>query len=287
MSLTILFIPLLLALLYGLYKLWYASTYRRRDIHNRTVLITGGGRGLGRLQAERFAKLGAKLILWDINEETLQDAANELSQVTTVKIDKVDISDPAQVTAASERAGPIDYLINNAGIAHIKDVVGTTDAEVGKLIAINLLSHFTTIRTFLPGMVENKFGHITCIASGAGHVGIQWLSEYCASKHGLVGLMESLRFEIMVKNEPITTTTICPLFVSTPLLAEAPPGTIGSVLTPEAVADRIVDATLRGEEMVLIPESLSILLPLIRLLPVKLQEKLLGPSAFGVLTKLV
>jgi NAD(P)-dependent dehydrogenase (short-subunit alcohol dehydrogenase family) len=277
MVIQLVLIPLFLlsVLLYGVYKVWYAFNYAKRNVHGRTVLITGGAAGLGRLQADRFAKLGAKLILWDANEELLAQAKEELSATTRVEVAKVDVSDFAQITQAAEAAGPVDYLINNAGISHLQQVHLATDAQIQKLLSINTLSHFVAIRSFLPGMIERKFGHITCIASAAGHVGIQWLSEYCVSKHALIGLMESLRFELLADQRPITTTTICPLFVDTPLV------------TAEAVADRIVEATVRGEEMVFIPESVSIVLPLIRLLPMKLQMKLLGPKAFGVLNKFV
>jgi all-trans-retinol dehydrogenase (NAD+) len=289
MPIQLVLIPLFLLsiLLYGVYKVWFASNYPKRSVKGKVILITGGGRGLGRLQADRFAKLGAKLILWDINDETLAQAKQELSEITSVQVAKVDVSDPDQVAQAADAAGPVDYLINNAGIAHIKSITDATDAEVCKLIAINTTSHFTTIRNFLPGMIERKFGHITCLASAAGLVGVGWLSEYCASKHALMGLMEALRFELIMKEAPVTTTTICPIFVNTPLLAGAPEGSMGSVLAPEAVADRIVEATVRGEEIVTIPEAMSMVLPLIRLLPIKLQQKLLGTKAFGVLTKLV
>jgi all-trans-retinol dehydrogenase (NAD+) len=288
MLVALILLFLLSILLYGFYQVWYASNYPKRSVKGKTVLITGAGRGLGRLQADRFAKLGAKLVLWDINAENLDKTREELSTIATVSTAIVDVSKPEAVSAAAAEAGPVDYLINNAGIAHVKSTLDLTERDVGLLVSINALSHFTAIKAFLPGMIERKFGHITCISSAAGHVGCGWLSDYCAAKHALVGLMEALRFEIKVQQYPVTTSTICPLFVNTPLLEGAPEGSLtGSVLAPETVADRIVEATVRGEEMVLIPESLGIIIPLIRLLPSKLQMKLLGPTAFGVLTKLV
>jgi all-trans-retinol dehydrogenase (NAD+) len=279
---------LLSIFLYGFYRVWYASNYPKRSVKGKTVLITGAGRGLGRLQADRFAKLGANLILWDINAENLEKTKEELAAVTNVATAIVDVSKSESVFEAARQAGPVDYLINNAGIAHVKSTLELTERDVNVLVSINALSHFTAIKAFLPGMVERKFGHITCISSAAGHVGVGWLSDYCAAKHALIGLMEALRFEIQVQQYPITTATICPLFVNTPLLEGAPEGSLtGSVLAPDAVADRIVEATVRGEEMVLIPESLGLIVPLIRLLPCKLQMRLLGPTAFGVLTRLV
>lgn len=288
MLLVIIPLFLLSILLYGFYRVWYASTYPKRNVRGKKVLITGAGRGLGKLQAERFARLGADLILWDINVENLEKTRDELSATTSVKIAIVDVSSPDAVFAAAEQAGPIDYLINNAGIALIRSVLELSDQNVNKVLSVNALSHFTAIKAFLPGMIERKFGHITCISSAAGHVGCGWLSTYCASKHALIGIMESLRYEIEVQKYPITTTTICPLFVKTPLLDDAPEGSLNaSVLAPDAVADRIVEATVRGEEMVFIPESLGFWLPLVRLLPSKLQTRILGPAAFGVMTKLV
>jgi short-subunit dehydrogenase len=286
----IVIIPLFLLsiLLYGFYQVWYASNYPKRSVKGKTVLITGAGRGLGRLQADRFAKLGAKLILWDNNAETLEKTREELSAITSVTAAVVDVSNSETFLAAAEKTPPVDYLINNAGISHIRSTLELTERELNLLVSINALSHFTAIKAFLPGMIERKFGHITCIASAAGHVGCGWISDYCAAKHALIGLMEALRFEIQVQKYPVTTSTICPLFVRTPMVEAVPEGQLtGSVLEPDAVADRIVEATVRGEEMVFIPDSLGLILPLIRLLPSKLQMKLLGPTAFGVLTKLV
>jgi all-trans-retinol dehydrogenase (NAD+) len=256
-------------------------------VRGKVVLITGGGRGLGRLAADRFAKLGAKLILWDIDENTLARAKEELSSVTSVQIAKVDVANEAQVTRAAADCGPVDYLINNAGIAWPQKIIDLTGAGVRRLIDTNLISHFTTIRVFLPGMIERKFGHITGIASGAGHVGIQWLSHYCAAKHAVVGVMEAVRQELDSVHSPVTTTVVCPIFIDTPLIENPRPESFGcKVLPAPPVADRIVDATIRGEEVLMIPEWLSWVLPLIRLLPVKLQLKLLGPTPFGILNRL-
>jgi all-trans-retinol dehydrogenase (NAD+) len=291
MSFLLFLIPLfpLSILLYGIYQVWYASTYPKRNVRGKVVLITGGGRGLGRLQADRFAKLGAKLILWDVNEENLERAKSELSKLTQVQIQKVDISNPSEVASAAESAGPVDFLINNAGIrSNLKSVAELSDSEVDRVLSINAISHFTTVRAFLPGMIERKFGHITCIASAAGHVGVGWLSDYCAAKHALMGLMEALRFELLVMNAPITTSTICPLFVATPMLENAPEGSlVGPLLAADDVADRIVGATVRGEEIVFVPESLSLVLQLIRMLPVKLQMRILGPKPFGYVNYLI
>ena len=87
-------------------------------------------------------------------------------------------------------------LINNAGVVSAENILNLTDQMIERTIAVNTTSHFYTIKEFLPGMIAKKRGHIVTISSMAGIAGVSKLTDYCASKHGAVGLDASLRFEL-------------------------------------------------------------------------------------------
>jgi all-trans-retinol dehydrogenase (NAD+) len=275
---VLVFLLVLFVLLFVLHKLYinryYKSLYPKRDIRGETILITGGASGIGRAQADVFAKLGAKLILWDVNSELLEKAREELSAVTSVRIAVVDVSKREAVAAAAVEAGPIDVLVNNAGIVNGKPILQLSDTQIERIVAINELAHFWTIRAFLPGMLERDKGQIVCISSQAGLTGCARLADYSATKHALVGLMESLTLELRQMKSKVIATTVCPYFVRTGLFdfndKELLQPTL-PVMTPEFVAQEIVDGVVRGIEHINIPGLLRWIVGIARLMPYQLQ----------------
>jgi all-trans-retinol dehydrogenase (NAD+) len=263
---------LLILLAFLLSHLYYFLFYPKRNLSGNLVLITGSGGGIGRLQAENFAKRGCRLILWDINKDGLDAAEKELSKHTTVTTKVVNVMDREAVYSAAKEAGDVDILVNNAGIVTGKPFLELTDADIDRTMTINARAHFWTIKAFLPGMIARKNGHIVCIASQAGLLEVSKLTDYCASKHAVVGLMESLAGEPNAMKANARTTTIRPLFMNTGMFNGASNGIVGPMLRPEKVAERIVEAVERGEESVDLPGIMRLLIPTARLLPVKLQS---------------
>jgi all-trans-retinol dehydrogenase (NAD+) len=264
-------IILILIALIIIANLSYRLIYPKRNLAGKVVLITGAGRGIGRLQAEGFARLGCRLILWDINREGLEDAEKELSKLTTVTTQVVNVMDRDAVYSAGEAAGAVDILVNNAGIVIGKPILKLTDADIDRTITINATSHFWTIKAFLPGMIARNYGHIVGIASQAGVLGVSKLADYCASKHAVVGLMEALMGELGEMKANVRTTTIRPLFINTGMFEGASNGMLGPMLNPAKVANRIVEAVQRGEEIVDLPPIVGFIVPFLRLLPMKIQ----------------
>jgi len=237
--------------------LFLPSTYK--DVKGQVVLITGGGSGLGRLVSLRFAKLGAKVVTWDINEsgnkETVEMVKNEGGEAFAYT---VDMSNKEQIYAAavktSEEVGAVSILINNAGIVSGSFLCDTPDNKIIKTFEVNTLAHFWTIKAFLPAMINNKLGHIVNIASLAGTGGMNKLADYCASKFAAVGLDESLRVELYVQghSEYINTTVVCPYYISTGMFSGVQSKLV-PILEPEWVANKIVSAVLTNTEILLLP----------------------------------
>jgi all-trans-retinol dehydrogenase (NAD+) len=258
-----------------LYKRSYDRRYQPRDIRGETVLITGGAGGIGRCLADRFAKLGANLIIWDVNDALLEKAKEELGAVTTVAVANVDVSDREAVNAAAAQAGEIDILVNNAGILYGKPFLELTDDQLVRIVNINQLGNYWTIRAFLPAMIRRKRGHLVCMSSQGGLTGAVNLADYSSTKHALKGLMESLHLEFRKQKVDIKITTVFPFYARTTLFdADALLGKEYPTLTPGFVADEMVDAVVRGIPHLSVPKILR-WLPALRLLPYEKQLEVL------------
>ena len=170
------------------------------ELKGRVVLITGAGRGIGRALAHAFAAAGAKVALLGKTKKNLLEVQKELkdSGVPTVVL-AADVSDEGAVSravaAAEQQLGPVDVLVNNAGIFALAPVEKLDTLVFDRMLAVNLRGPFLMSRAVLPGMKSRKRGHIVNISSTAGRRGFAGGGAYCASKFGLAGLTEAMRYE--------------------------------------------------------------------------------------------
>jgi all-trans-retinol dehydrogenase (NAD+) len=244
-----------------------------KDINGKTALVTGGASGIGRLMAFEFARRGARVAVWDLAAPALKkleaEAAGRGLAVTGMVCD---ISDRAAVYRRAKglvkKLGPVDLLINNAGVVSGKTLLETPDEKIQKTFDVNVFPLFWTAKAFLPSMIERKTGHIVTIASAAGLIGVRGLADYCASKFAAVGFDESLRMELRRIKSPVKTTVVCPFFIDTgmfrgvktrfPLLLP--------ILKSEDAVKRIVRAVLGDRKRLVIPPFANAVL-LLRALP--------------------
>jgi 3-oxoacyl-[acyl-carrier protein] reductase len=193
------------------------------DLQNRTAIITGGARGIGYAIAERMLVSGAKVCLWDIDEERLASAKKVLSVKGNVITIKVELTDEKDIQSATEKVikefGKIDILVNNAGITGGNAATWELDPAVWRrVIEVNLVAPFLTCHTVVPKMMQNGYGRIINIASIAGKEGNPNASHYSASKAGLIGLTKSLGKELATKN--ILVNCITPAVAKTELFSQ-------------------------------------------------------------------
>eukprot|EP00672_Neobodo_designis_P028698 CAMPEP_0174828872 /NCGR_PEP_ID=MMETSP1114-20130205/1582_1 /TAXON_ID=312471 /ORGANISM="Neobodo designis, Strain CCAP 1951/1" /LENGTH=292 /DNA_ID=CAMNT_0016062599 /DNA_START=27 /DNA_END=905 /DNA_ORIENTATION=+ len=241
---------------YVFYSAYFYLAYRPRKIAGEVVLITGGGSGIGRLMAHRFAARGASIVLWDLNKEGLEKVQGEITaKGAKCSTYVVDVTDREKVYSTARAVGKVDILINNAGIVTGKSILDCPDALMEKTVQVNTISHFWTIKAFLPGMLERNSGNIVTIASAAGLNGVAGLVDYCASKFGAVGTGEALYMELKKRNSAVRTTTVCPYYINTGMFegAKTKFEFLLPILDEKYVADRIVLATVRGEELLCMP----------------------------------
>ncbi len=188
----------------------------------KTVIVTGGGGGIGGATCRLFAAEGAKVAVFDMNLEAASKVAAEITAAGGVATAyKCDITDRAAVdkavVATEAELGSVDVLVNNAGWDVFKPFVKTEPAEWTKLIAINLTGALHMHHAVLPGMAARKSGRIVNVASDAARVGSSGEAVYAACKGGLVALSKTLAREHA--RHGITVNVICPGPTDTALLA--------------------------------------------------------------------
>ena len=194
-----------------------------RRFDGKTVVVTGGGGGIGGATCRRFAREGARVAVFDLNLEAAQKVAAQIrgdgGQATAFRCDITDrASVDAAVQAAGQQLGPIDVLVNNAGWDVFRPFTKTEPAQWDKLIAVNLVGALHMHHAVLPGMAARKAGRIVNIASDAARVGSSGEAVYAACKGGLVALSKTLAREHA--RHGITVNVVCPGPTDTALFAD-------------------------------------------------------------------
>ncbi len=183
------------------------------DFKNKTVLITGGSRGLGLVLAREFAREGARIAICARDERELEQARMDLerlgAEVIAVQCDLTNKQEVNEmVSAVSHRFGHIDVLVNNAGVIQVGPLEVMTHEDFELAMNAHFWAPLNTIMAVLPSMRQRKAGRIVNITSIGGKVSVPHLVPYSASKFALVGLSKGLRAELA--KDGITVTTICP-----------------------------------------------------------------------------
>ncbi len=191
----------------------YLRSRRRADFQGRVVLITGGSRGLGLNIARHFADEGARLAICARSEEDLAEAQEDLgAYAAEVRTYVCDVTDPAKVNAMVARIrqemGPVEVLVNNAGIISIGPMDSMTEEDFRKSIESHFWAPYHCIQAVLPEMRESGWGRIVNIASIGGKLSVPHLLPYSTGKFALVGYSEGLRAELIREN--VLVTTVCP-----------------------------------------------------------------------------
>jgi NAD(P)-dependent dehydrogenase (short-subunit alcohol dehydrogenase family) len=179
------------------------------------VVVTGAGRGIGAATVRLFKNEGYRVTLMARSRNQIETLADEIGAYAV----RVDVGDPASVEAAFMAAGPVDVLVNNAGMVRTSRIMKTDVRVWEEHLKVNLTGSFLCALKVLPGMVSRGRGRIVNVASVAAIRGLPYLGAYCASKHGLIGLTRSLAVEVGDKG--ITVNALCPGYVDTTMTRDA------------------------------------------------------------------
>ncbi|MDW0245772.1 MAG: SDR family oxidoreductase [Nitrososphaeraceae archaeon] len=221
-----------------------------------TALVTGSGRGIGRETAILLSKKGFNLIICSRNQNEIDSVVKEIKSFGNDRIlaRECDVSVSSQVNRVVNEAldiyGRIDVLINNAGISYVKKLIDTTEEEWDNTLDINLKGSYLFSKAIVPHMIKHNYGVIINVSSGAGKIGFEDISAYCASKFGMIGLTESLAREI--NNYNIRVMTICPGQVATKMQKDIDSQYYelnkNKMLHPRKVAEKIADMIFSDKE---------------------------------------
>ena len=226
------------------------------NLKNKPVLITGGAMGIGLATCRRLVKEGSVITIWDLNEQALKSAKDELTALGgNVYTYICDITDKKRVYELAKQAekdmGKVDILINNAGYMIGGNFLDQPDEKWERMIDVNLTSLLYTIRAFMPGMLERNSGHIVNLSSAAGTLGVSGLAVYCATKWAVWGLTESLRHEAWnINKKGVRFSTIHPNFIVSGMFEGSKINGLGGIFFPnikdhDVVAKAIVESALK------------------------------------------
>jgi len=257
------------------------------QIRNRSILITGGASGIGKLIAERCLQQRAyKVILWDINAERLEKTKEEFSQKGwEVDTHIVDVSNLDDIKRASQQVKDeyttIDLLFNNAGIVVGKPFEEHTHKDIDNTININVSALMHIALEFLPEMIDQCEGHIINLASAAGLIANPNMSVYASSKWAVIGWSESLRLEMENNETGVKITTVMPSYINTGMFDGVKAPFLTPILTPEYIVDKIMEAVKNNEIILQEPFMVKSVPVLKGILPQRIFDFVAG-KIFGV-----
>ena len=245
-----------------------------RILAGETAAITGAARGIGRATAEAFLRQGMRVAIGDLDIEAARRTASELGARTVAL--PLDVTDRASfagfLDAAEEQLGPLDVLVNNAGIMQVGRFIDEDDITARRMIDINLHGVIFGMKLALDRMIPRDRGHIVNISSQAGKFGAPGGATYSATKHAVVGLTEAVRGELRLMGAHIDVSYVMPVVVNTELGSGL--GAVRGIpnLEPTEVADAIVEALQTGRIDVWVPKRAKRTSTVFSLLPRQLSE---------------
>jgi len=225
------------------------------DVNDKTVVVTGGGQGIGRALSVRFAKEGARVVVSDLVEVNAQKVATEI-QGLAITCDVTKEADIQNLVSQTERnIGPIDMFCSNAGVCLGEpDLATSASNDVWQTNwDVHVMAHVYAARAVLPGMIERGEGYFLQMVSAAGLLSQIGDAAYSSTKHAAIGFAESLA--ITHGDDGIKVSAICPQYVATPMLGYEEIGDTAEtpgLISPEQVADCVIEG-LKTERFLILP----------------------------------
>jgi NADP-dependent 3-hydroxy acid dehydrogenase YdfG len=228
-----------------------------RILAGETAAITGAARGIGRATAQALLRQGMRVAIGDVDLEAAQKTAAELGpSAVALPLDVTEReSFSAFLDGAEEQLGPIDVLVNNAGIMQLGRFIDEDDLTARRMVDINVHGVILGTKLALARMIPRDRGHIVNISSQAGKFGAPGGATYSATKHAVVGLTEAVRGELRLMGAHIDLSYVMPFVVNTELGSGLGEARGLSSLEPGDVADAIVEALQLGTVEVWVPKS--------------------------------
>jgi len=245
-----------------------------RTLAGKVVVITGAGRGIGAATATQLAGEGAVVVIGDLDESLAKETAGRIGGATVGLA--LDVTDHAGFTAFLDQVerelGPIDVLVNNAGIMPLSKIEDESAASTYAQVAVNVLAVIHGTKEAVRRMKPRGGGHIVNISSAAGRVPVAGGATYTGTKHAVSGFSNALHIEFKSERTPIDITAVHPAIVRTELSKGLKDNKGVSPVTPEQVAAAVVDALKFPQPNVYVPKSLGMATKTGALVPQRMGE---------------
>jgi NAD(P)-dependent dehydrogenase (short-subunit alcohol dehydrogenase family) len=247
----------------------------KRSLRDKLIVITGAARGIGRATAAALVAEGARVVVTDLDADLVSRTAAELGH-GTVGVG-LDVTDHAAVTATLDRIetehGPIDVVINNAGIMALSPFADETPEARDRQLAVNLLAPWHGTQDAIRRMRPRGHGHIINVASMGGVIPMPGAATYCATKHAVVGLTETVYWEL--QGSGIDIGYVLPALVNTQLADGIRRTRASAAIEPEDVAREIVKALRKPKLAIFAPPSMNAVTRWTKLIPRRIGDKIM------------
>jgi NAD(P)-dependent dehydrogenase (short-subunit alcohol dehydrogenase family) len=223
--------------------------------HNKVVVVTGAGRGIGRAIAERMAREGARIVVNDLDVEAAQEVATAIGGVAVAGDAASEEGVAALIDATEQRLGAIDMFFGNAGVVALGDA-GADESLWAQSLEVNLMAHVRAARILVPRWLEGGGGRLVITASAAGLLTMPGAAPYAASKHAVVGFAEWL--SMTYGDRGIVVQCICPQGVDTRMLAQLGDSGRAAVQNGAVTPEQVAEATWQGlqdDRMLILPHA--------------------------------
>ena len=244
----------------------------RRSLGGKVVAITGGARGIGKTTAAALVKKGCRVAIGDLDLEPAEQAAAHLGGGTVAL--PLDVTDRASIERfldeTERQLGPLDVLINNAGVMPVTPLIEESDDSIRRQLDINLYGVIVGTQLAIARLRPRRTGHVVNVASSAGKAGVPGIATYSATKHAVVGFTEAVRAEH--REDGIEFSYVMPITVNTQLIEGLQDQRGVKRVEPEDVAAEIVDALETQKVDVYVPKQLRASVVMGTLLPRRARE---------------
>lgn len=229
------------------------------DVTGKVALVTGGASGMGQIYARRLASQGAKVAIFDVNQQGLDDTAAASDQITAFHCDISSLEDVnTKVAQVAKQLGPVDVLIHAAALMPAHTLAEHTHEGMETLFRVNYFGTTYMVRAVLPSMVERQTGRIIAFGSIAGIALVPKMGAYCATKAAVNAYIEVLQNEI--RDTGVRAHLVCPPAVNTPLMDQTlnsdTPGSMkeskekGRLADPEKIIDAIEKGVAKDKDII-------------------------------------
>ncbi|MBW0018529.1 MAG: SDR family oxidoreductase [Mycobacterium sp.] len=238
---------------------------------NKVVAITGGARGIGLAIATALHGLGADVAIGDIDEPAVRAAGDRLGLGLSERLDVTDRQSFTEfLDVVENRLGPLDVLVNNAGVIAVGSAVDEADAVTRRLLEVNIFGVILGTKLAAQRMLPRGHGHIINIASLGSLLPTEGIATYCATKHAVLGYTDTVRMEN--RGRGVHFSAILPTLTNTEMIAGVGHAKGFKNAEPADVAQTVADVIAKPQPRVVVPRSLGITVSIQRLMPLRAAE---------------